>query len=52
MTQIQINLPKKLDKWVEIKKTILGTKDKRKTILKIIEEDMNSYDGIDIRDEF
>ena len=51
MVKIQINLPNNLNKFIEIKMALLGLKDKRETILRIIKEDLESYTGLNLKEE-
>ena len=51
MVKIQIDLPSNLNKFIEIKKVLLNLKDKRQTIIKIIKEDMDSYDESNLKKE-
>ncbi len=51
MVKIQIDLPNDLNRFIEVKKALFDLKDKRETILKIIKDDMDSYDKFNLKEE-
>ncbi len=50
MVKIQIELPNNLNKFIEVKKALLGLKDKRETIISIIKEDLDSHKELNLRE--
>lgn len=51
MVKIQIDLPDNLNKFIEVRRVLLGLKDKRKTILVIIKENLEAYKGLNLKEE-
>ncbi len=51
MVKIQIELPNNLNRFIEVKKALLGLKDKRETIISIIKSDLNSHPELNLKEE-